>query len=61
MYVALVSRIPDYLICGTIEYTVKRNSEFHDTEIGSEMTAISGNGINKNIPDFRAQFTQLCS
>ena len=50
-----------------IKYTKKGNRQFHDTQVGSQMTAIMGNSpkdffsdlFGKNIELFSVQFFQI--
>ena len=57
--IALVAHIIDNFIPGGIIYPVQRNGQFHDTEVGSKVASVLGNGTDQFTPDFSAQCGKL--
>lgn len=68
MRICLVSDIPYKLIDRRLEYPVKRNGEFNDTQSRAEVATSLSNSVKQKVPQlmgelwelFRGQFPQVC-
>jgi hypothetical protein len=59
MRVRLVTYVPDYLVPGTIKYTVQGDGELDHAEIGCKMTAVRRYNGDQFLPDFRCKLVEL--
>src|SRR5438034_3882562 len=59
MDISLVSNIPYQLICGSIEYIVKRYCKLRHTKRCAEMSPDFRNRVNKIFPDFLSEAFKL--
>jgi hypothetical protein len=54
-----VAYIPDEAVVGRIKVMMQGDGEFNHTQTRSQMTTISGYGIEYKMPEFIGQFRQL--
>lgn len=57
--IALMPYVPYDFIFRHIEYAVKGDSQFDDSEIRGKMPAIFGDGVDNRFPEFRTECSQL--
>jgi hypothetical protein len=57
--VALVAHVPDKLVLGRAEDLVQRDGQFDDAEVGAEMAARLGEGLDEFLADVRRQLLAL--
>jgi hypothetical protein len=50
-----MSHIPDDLVLRGIKYVMERNSQFHNTQAGRQMSASFGHGLNNLLANFISQ------
>ena len=59
MHVALVTDIKNNPVPGHVKDTVDRQCQLHNPEIGGQMAAAVGNGVDQAFTDFMRQACQF--
>ena len=59
MGITLMAYIPDNGILRAVENTVKRNSEFNNSEVTGKVTAVFSYNINYGCSDFGSQLLKF--